>query len=62
MREEDTPKERGEDAVIRYLQGCREGETGGDRQGGGGLRYVKDGCFARNTRFTSKYCGSVAAV
>lgn len=37
VREEDTPKERGEDAVIRYLQGCRDG----DRRGGGGQRYVK---------------------
>ncbi len=44
MREEDTPKERGEDAVIRYLKGCREGETGSDREG---EDYGKDGCFAR---------------
>lgn len=58
MREEDKPKERGEDAVIRYLQGCRNGE----RQGGGGLGYLKDGYFARNMRFTSKYCENAAAV
>lgn len=64
VREEDTPKERGEDAVIRYLQqGCR-GRDGGERerQGGGGLRYAKDGCFARSARFTPKYCENAAAV
>lgn len=36
--EEDTPKERREDAVIRYLQGCREGETGESGRGRTALR------------------------
>lgn len=35
VREEDTPKERGKDAVSRYLQGCREGGTARDRKEGG---------------------------
>lgn len=52
MREEDTPKERGgEDAVIRYSQGCREGES--DREG---EDYAEDGCFA------GRYCENAAAV
>lgn len=33
MTEEDTPKEREEDAVIRCLQWCREAETGSGREG-----------------------------
>lgn len=36
--EEDTPKDRREDAVIRYLQGCREGETGESGRGRTALR------------------------
>lgn len=36
--EEDTPKERREDAVIRYLQGCREGETRESGRGRTALR------------------------
>lgn len=56
VREEDTPKERGEDAVIRYLQqGCREGATGRGREGED-YAPLKDGCFAR------KYCENAAAV
>lgn len=52
MREEDTLKERGEeDAVIRYSQGCREGES--DREG---EDYAEDGCFA------GRYCENAAAV
>lgn len=39
--------------MSRYLQGCREAETGRDRKG---EDYAKDGCFA------GKYSEDAAAV
>ncbi|KAI9536679.1 hypothetical protein NQZ68_031754 [Dissostichus eleginoides] len=55
VRREDTPKERGEDAVI-----CRDVERRGRVREGEDYATLKDGCFARN--FTSKYCENAEAV